>query len=205
MLESHQHQDTVLVDNGLNASASTIPWQIWSYTKCLKPFFICESSLWWSSIAFSLALIVKYFAGFQSISIPALSPSLILFVFIIRPRIISSLACLPCLIQLVLSPSRRFFAYFFPLHPSVAPSISRGLRFVVAEAHEHRLKVGFYITIYVKKSVNVTCFNSQVVCTFCFMTECKIWSIFSGLYDETEDIPHFSHCLPLKSPKPTSN
>lgn len=151
MLESHQHQDTLLVDNGLNASASTIPWQIWSYTKCLKPFFICESSLWWSSIAFSLALIVKYFAGFQSISIPALSPSLILFVFIIRPRIISSLACLPCLIQLVLSPSRRFFAYFFPLHPSVAPSISRGLRFVVAEAYEHRLKVGFYITIYVKK------------------------------------------------------
>lgn len=107
--------------------------------------------LWWSSIAFSLALILKYFTAFQSISIPALSPSLILFVFIIRPRIISSLACLPCLIQLVLSPSRRFFAYFFPLHPSVAPSISRGLRFVVAEAHEHRLKVGFYITIYVFK------------------------------------------------------
>lgn len=151
MLESHQHQDTELVDNGVNASASTIPWQIRSYTKCLKPFFICESSLWWSLIAFSLALILKYFAGFQSIFIPALSPSLILFVFIIRPRIISSLACLPCLIQLVLSPSRRFFAYFFPLHPSVAPSISRGLRFVVAEAHEHRLKVGFYITIYVKK------------------------------------------------------
>lgn len=205
MLESHQHQDTVLVDNGLNASASTIPWQIWSYTKCLKPFFIFESSLWWSSIAFSLALIVKYFAGFQSISIPALSPSLILFVFIIRPRIISSLACLPCLIQLVLSPSRRFFAYFFPfIRQSLPPS--REVWDLLLLRHTSTVsRLAFTSQFMLKKSVNVTCFNSQVVCTFCFMTECKIWSVFSGLYDETEDIPHFSHCLPLKSPKPTSN
>lgn len=66
MLESHQHQDTILVDNGLNASASTIPWQIRSYTKCLKPFFICESS---SLMQFDSFHSGSYFEIFHSISI----------------------------------------------------------------------------------------------------------------------------------------
>lgn len=45
MFETHQYRNTILADSGLNASTSATPWQIWSYTKCLKPFCSLSSSL----------------------------------------------------------------------------------------------------------------------------------------------------------------